>query len=417
MDKKYFPIHTETACRLKWSWSTLYLNTGTTASCHRASESILTNENFFNFHNTERKIIDRQTMLEGKWPGHGCEYCRDTELEGAQSDRQFQLTVPNEYPESLDSNPNQVETYPTTLEVFFNNTCNLACIYCKATFSSRIETEDKKFGYPLVELADGYDSDKGRYKDFVPLFWSWLDRGYDKLLHFNVLGGEPLIQDDLYKLLDYINEHPNPNLTLNIITNLMVKKETIIEFVNKARQILANRHLKRIMILASVECWGSEQEYIRYGFNCKTFEENIEYLLDQKFLDLNLLSTVNALSINSMPELAEKVKKWNTKKDVVWYTHLVLPIDKHILSPNYFDFSIYENAFNQVLDSLKSRTDKHKETILLLEGIVDKLKSTSKNNPEKKKKLLNYLTEIDRRRNLNWKSTFTWLERNMEDVV
>lgn len=417
MTKKYFPIHTETACRLKWSWSTIFLNTGTTASCHRSSESILNPDNFFDFHNTERKLIDRQAMLEGKWPGHGCEYCRDAELAGAQSDRQFQLTVPDEYPKSLDLDPTQVVTYPTTLEVFFNNTCNLACIYCKAAFSSRIETEDKKFGYPLIKLADGYDSDKGRYKEFVPLFWSWLDQGYDKLLHFNVLGGEPLIQDDLYKLLDYIDEHPNPNLTLNIITNLMVKKEIIIEFVNKAKQILAKRHLKRIMILASVECWGSEQEYIRYGFNCKTFEENIEYLLDQKFLNLNLLSTVNALSINSMPELAEKVKKWNIKKDVVWYTHLVLPIDKHILSPNYFDFSIYENSFNRVLDSLKSRTDKHKETILLLEGIIDKLKSTSKNSPEKKKKLLDYLTEIDKRRNLNWKSTFTWLERIMQDVV
>jgi len=48
MSVKYFPIKTETACRLKWSWSTIYLTTGISGSCHRASYGQLNQNNFDN---------------------------------------------------------------------------------------------------------------------------------------------------------------------------------------------------------------------------------------------------------------------------------------------------------------------------------------------------------------------------------
>ena len=57
--------------------------------------------NFDNFHNTPEKIRDRKKMLEGKWPGHGCEYCKNLEQAGGRSDRQFQNTVPGVYPKEL----------------------------------------------------------------------------------------------------------------------------------------------------------------------------------------------------------------------------------------------------------------------------------------------------------------------------
>ena len=83
MKKKYFPISQGVACQSKWSWSTLFLTEGITRSCHRASESNLTVENFINFHNTNVKIQDRQKMLDGIWPAGGCNYCK--RIEGASA--------------------------------------------------------------------------------------------------------------------------------------------------------------------------------------------------------------------------------------------------------------------------------------------------------------------------------------------
>ena len=40
-DKKdtYFPIKQAPACQLKWTWSSLWLTEGTTASCHRCKKN------------------------------------------------------------------------------------------------------------------------------------------------------------------------------------------------------------------------------------------------------------------------------------------------------------------------------------------------------------------------------------------
>ena len=146
MSDKFFPIKTETACQLKWNWSTLFLNTGVTKSCHRTAESVLTPENFFNFHNTELKLSDRRRMLEGQWPEHSCSYCREIEEAGGVSDRLRQVSIPNLVPPELDADPSAINISPTIVEVFFNNACNMGCLYCSSKLSSTIETENRKFG-------------------------------------------------------------------------------------------------------------------------------------------------------------------------------------------------------------------------------------------------------------------------------
>ena len=136
MPLKYFPINSQTSCRSKWSWSTLYLNKGATASCHRASTSAIP-EKFEDFHNTPVKIQDRSVMLQSLWPGNGCEYCRDIEHSGGISDRMFQNQIPDVYTKELDQNNALTVVNPVVLEVFFSNTCNLSCIYCNAKAFTR----------------------------------------------------------------------------------------------------------------------------------------------------------------------------------------------------------------------------------------------------------------------------------------
>ena len=49
------------------------------------------------------------------------------------SDRQYQLKAGHEVdrtPEELLTDPTATEVVPTILEVYFNNTCNMACLYC-----------------------------------------------------------------------------------------------------------------------------------------------------------------------------------------------------------------------------------------------------------------------------------------------
>ena len=68
MSDKYFPIHSDTACKLKWTWNTIRLYTGVTSSCHRVTGETVTADNFATFHNTPKKLADRELMLQGQWP-------------------------------------------------------------------------------------------------------------------------------------------------------------------------------------------------------------------------------------------------------------------------------------------------------------------------------------------------------------
>ena len=415
MPDKYFPIITDTSCRTKWSWSTIHLNNGHTGSCCRASISVI-DDDFENFHNTDKKIQARQLMLDGKWPGDGCESCENIENAGGYSDRQFQNQIPDIYPPELDQDPTLTTVTPVIVEVFFSNTCNLKCIYCNARYSSSIQTEDKKFNGAIID-ANNFEYDDNRYRELTPKFWKWFQQHSLSLLRFQILGGEPFIQSDLTRLIDHIDKIPHPKLEFNIVTNLNLPYKTIHPHLLRLSDSMLRGNLKRVDVQASVDCWGPEQEYIRHGFDCKTFEHNIIEMINFNQFRIGLLSTITSLSIPSMNSLVSKFKEWNQLQTIFWYMHLVLPNNDSIFSPTIFNFEVFESHLNQVVESLPNTTWDDKTTRDIFLGVVGKLEKTCRNDLDKQSQLLAYLNENDRRRGTNWKTTFPWLQKELKHVV
>jgi pyruvate-formate lyase-activating enzyme len=404
--KKYFPIKTDTACQLKWNWSTLYLNSGTTASCHRTAVSKITPENFLNFHNTPLKLSDRQRMLEGQWPDQSCSYCRDIEIAGGVSDRMRQLTIPNQSPPELDSDPTAINISPTLLEVFFNNACNLGCLYCTSSLSSTIETENRKFGDFIngsVELVNT----ENHVKDLSPHFWQWFAEGFPKIKRLHFLGGEPFYQKDFDKLLDMIDQYPNAECELNIITNLMVPKKRIEEFVQRFKKLLVERKLKRIDITASIDCWGAQQEYVRYGLDLQQWEENFKLLMSNKWLYLNINQTISALTIKTMPDLLLKLYEWRKSNHVGHWFSGVSPGPSYLKGEIFGNKEFVEDA-DKILSMMPQDTEEDKQAYEYMKGIFNQIQK-SVVNEEEIKNLIVYLNEKDRRRNTDWRNLFPWL--------
>jgi hypothetical protein len=406
MSSKYFPIQTETSCSLKWNWSTLFLNSGITRSCHRTAETVLTAENFQQFHNTEVKIADRVSMLTGQWPINSCKYCKDIEDIGGTSDRMRHLSTRVPYPTELDKNINATVVNPTLLEVYFNNTCNLGCLYCTPDLSSTIMAENIKFGKfskhgVILESADK------QYKNLAPHFWKWFETGFSTLSRLNVLGGEPFYQRELSQLLDYIESNPNPQCELNIVTNLMVDKIKLEHYIERFKKLLVAKKLKRIDITCSIDCWGSQQEYVRWGLNLEQWQENFELLLRYKWLYLNINQTVSALTLKTMPELLKNLTKWRNQHKIGHWFGGVDP------GPSYMKIEIFgENEFEQdikhVMQLLPEDTPEDLLAKQYMQGILDQTKKSSPNFQEIAK-LIVYLDEKDRRRGTNWETLFPWL--------
>lgn len=414
MTKTVFPIKTATACQLKWNWSTLYLNSGITRSCHRTSESILSPDNFDNFHNTKIKIEDRSAMLDGKWPEASCQYCKNIEYNGGVSDRMRHLTLPHSLPKELATDITATHVTPTILEVFFNNTCNLSCIYCNSTLSSSIQAENKKFG--------AFESGKVKivnldvhYKNLIDPFWNWFATGFKDIKEFKLLGGETFYQKELNQFLEYVDKYPNSDCVVSIVTNLMVDNSKLRDYIQKFKQLIIDKKLKRFDLTVSIDCWGPEAEYVRYGLDLEKWEKNFNLLLENKWLYVNINQTISSLTIKSMPELLRKLNEWRKIRNIGHWFGSVLDAGVW-LQAETFGEKIFKDDAEEILRLMPQDTEENKHAYDYMKSILDFIVATKTPDMQNAKNLIVYLNEIDRRRGTDWRKTFTWL-RQFDDVV
>jgi organic radical activating enzyme len=402
-----FPIKTATACQLKWNWSTIFLTTEETASCHRTDHHKF-DTNQFDFHNTPSKLQDRERMLAGLWPEKGCNYCRDIEDAGGQSDRITNLDFPGIHaPPELDIDPKATNVTPRILEVYFDNTCNLKCLYCDPRFSSLWDAENKRHGTFTrgdLTITDSFKKSINIEANKQKLF-EWLKNNGQYLTVVNILGGEPFYQPELEQCLDLFDQHPAPELKLQIFTNLNVKLSKLQLIIERIQRLIDQDKLRQFEITASLDCWGEPQEYVRYPLNLSSWKENFEYLLDQNWINLIVSSTVTPLTVKTLPDLLQRVAQWNQKRTVYHYQNSVN-------GPSYMFIDIFGNIFAEDFDrALALKPVNNPEQIAsrnYLQGIAQQSASRKPNIPEIVK-LFDFLNEMDCRRNTNWAEVFPWL--------
>lgn len=413
---KRFPIHTATACQLKWNHSTVFLTQLKTSSCHRVEHDKFDLDTF-DFHNTPEKITARQMMLQGQWPGHGCEHCKNIEDVGGTSDRMLHLDFPGIHPpQELDTDLTAVHVTPRILEIYFSNTCNLKCIYCFPDFSSQINQENKKFGE--------FQSNGVHIIDYLPLpeefpqahkkMFEWLDKNIYMLNKLLVLGGEPFIQKQTQELLDFIVQRELPNLDLVIFSNLTIDHDKFKTQIQQLKTIEKTSKLNQINIIGSIDCWGPQAEYIRNGLDLALFEKNFNYLVHETDFTLNINSVLSSLTIPSMPTLVEKINHWSETRIIYW--SMMKTGGRSFLHPTIFGKQILELGFNEALDKFKTFNDPEKISYLdYFRGIAKELDNSVADNLEQKK-LKTYLIELDRRRNTDYTKVFPEIADLLDNI-
>jgi len=427
MSKVVFPIKTEPACLLKWNWSTIYFQSGTTASCHRTQKYSIDPDNFSDFHNLPDKVQARKLMLDGKWPGHGCQYCQTVEDAGGISDRMFQiqqLTDNQLVPPELHNDDTAVNISPTILEVYFKNTCNMACVYCGPHFSSKWEDENRKHGSPHEWSTDKFsitvNQQNAHYDKMVNGLWNFLktNNNAKKIQRYHILGGEPFLLDELDKSIAFWAQHGHPDLQFSIISNLNIPHTLFQKYLKKFELLVDKKKIWRLQLTASLDCWGHEQEYIRHGLNLELWKKNFGLLLNKPWIYPSINSAISALSIKSLPQLIDQINCWNSKQeDVVeefrTYSNQIVHsfnTTNAVDEPYIFSGDVFHDDFSAVLAAMPEETEIQIGQKQMMAGIASK-SNQCKNNSEKIKSLKSYLTKLDQRRGTNWQTTFPWLTK------
>lgn len=423
MTPRVFPINTASSCVLKWGWSTIFLRQGTSSSCHRTDQYAIPRDNLASFHNLPEKQAARAQMLQGQWPQAGCQYCEKIEQAGGMSDRLYQFDSGHDAwvtPDSVLADPTTLEAVPRILEIYFDNTCNMACLYCGNHFSSKWEEEDRRFGE--------WSSEHHRFGHIRPVntdyarmleqFWQYL-HDEDRYLHirqYQVAGGEPFFQDELEQSIEFWDKHPNPEVTFNFITNLKVPQAKLQRIMERLGHMVEQGKIKRVQISSSLDAWGPQEEYIRWGLKLSEWEENFRYVMTLPWVVQCINCAMSALSVKHTAPLLQRWADWNhelrpSHRQI--HFSLMTTTFPPIMDPENFGSGVFEADFAEMLSVMPSVTPHERSIREHVEGIARQIANTPR-HPGRIRDLKLYLDEIDRRRGTNWRNLFPWLDQDWQ---
>lgn len=323
MDRVINPI-SPSFCLAKWYNATIWLGSGTTTSCHHPpAHKINPHEIESNpsaLHNTQHKKNMRKLMLEGNRPSE-CEYCWKIEdiNRGNVSDRAFKSVIYTDTDATHAANlPWESDVDLKTLEIAFDRTCQFACSYCNASFSSTWAKDIKQNGPYENLISDGgaaYTHDgswaqpfgKNEDNPYVKAFWAWWPKLSKTLTELRVTGGEPLMSPDVWRLFDEFSK-PDMKCRLAVNSNLGAKDDLI------DRLIAASHGIENFDLYTSNESVGVQAEYIRDGLNYQQWIQNSRRLMTEaKMRGFHVMMTINGLCLFSITELMDQMLEWKAE--------------------------------------------------------------------------------------------------------
>ena len=146
-------------------------------------------------------------------------------------------------------------------DIRFNNICNFKCRTCGSGFSTQWEQEDLKNKVWNAKVIPKNDN-----KEF-------LGEVVDQIQHMETAyfaGGEPLITEEHYILLEEMIRSGKTDIKLRYNTNL-----SNLKFKDKDLLSLWKNFKKGVDIYASIDHYGDRAEYIRLGTDWAKVEENL----------------------------------------------------------------------------------------------------------------------------------------------
>ena len=300
-------------CVLKWFHQEMHLGSGLNHSCyHCPTHKIPENSDL---HNTPHKKEMRAMMLQGGRPDE-CSYCWQVEDLDLISDRQtlavqFFKHDPNIIAKATEAGLNDV--YPKYLELSFTNKCQMKCSYCGPSFSSSWQKEIDEFGPYDLSQDEYYNGSE--YKEtnspYLKRFWQWFPEAYKHLFVLRVTGGEPLLDKNTYKLLEYVKDNPREGMTFHCNTNLMITEKRVKKYIDLVKDIPNTK------LYVSIDSWGDQAEYIRHGLDIGHFEQNLHRVLGSG-IEVGIMNTFNFLSIHNLDEFLFKMAELkNTYKELI----------------------------------------------------------------------------------------------------
>jgi len=333
-----------TMCILPWMH--IYTSAGgDVVPCCEAQEAYMNKpgESLRDTWNGERYRELRQSLMAGE-QHPACHVCWHNEANGIDSNRQInEQDFWDDYADKIVAfEDGTVETAPMWIESKVSNFCNLKCKMCSTESSykrthdldiiRKYSPEDAEFQHEtrLLRPLELYE-----YLQNDPDLWEDVDR-----LQFS--GGEPIINQEHYDLLNSIPKHRRHRIQLRYasnLTHLKFKDNNLIDLWSQFRHV---------QVKISVDGVGDVYDYIRTGAQFDDVISNIRTLYASPVnVSLGLGFTVQAFNCFQLPEFYDYFESMG----IDWFH-----IGAYMLqTPKYLNIGVYpEPIRNAVIEKLQA---------------------------------------------------------------
>lgn len=234
-----------------------------------------------------------------------CQTCISIDKSGGKSIRQ----------ETFERFPNfniNETSLPKYFDIRFSNICNFRCRTCWHGASSKWFDEAKKLKRNVSDKAIIQN-----IKDFKQFIFT-SKKALLQAEEIYFAGGEPLVTEEHYRLLDFLIQHKHTKIRLRYNTNFSKLKF-------KNWNILALwKQFDNVEVLASIEATHELGAYIRKDFSWEEFVKNRK-ILKKECPDVifKIAPTISVLNIKHLPELYQTCIELNLIETNDLYINLV----------------------------------------------------------------------------------------------
>ena len=243
----------------------------------------------------------RKQMINGQEP-KACSKCFDTERSSGTSTR---LNHNKYFKDKLKEIPQitredgHVDFVDLRYWDFrFSNLCNFKCRTCGPEFSSMWLAENKKEFPGTIEedrkVFNIENVDQSTNVDFLKKYINNVDKIY-------FAGGEPLLMDEHWQILDMLDQAGRHDVILTYNTNL-----SKLTYQNKNAIDYWKKWGRKVWLWPSIDEIDERAELIRSGTNWKVVEENLKTVSELE-IHVRPSITVSCMNVHRIPEIINRL--------------------------------------------------------------------------------------------------------------
>jgi radical SAM protein with 4Fe4S-binding SPASM domain len=275
----------------------------------------------------------------------------------------------------------------------FSNLCNFKCVMCGPENSSSWGSDLKK----ILKRTE-YDPIK-RIE-----IWEELEPLYDIVEEIYFAGGEPLIMDEHYKIINKLIELKKFNVVLKYNTNFSVIDYKGINIIDLWKKF------DDVQLTISLDGYSGRGELIRKGLDWEKFVDNISILNREYGKSYTIDCVAQALNINHLFDMHKNLL----------YDDMIKSVDDFniyfLTDPEYLSIDILPKSMKKEL-SLKAKEhieqflipNNSKKSIQQFESLINLL-NTCEDKSHLLPKFKKYISALDNFRNQNTSNVFPELK-------